>query len=169
MDETLPQGTTCICYARTYANKALLSIMVFPAILVLIHVGLSRGGATYLDLPDLIYSGQLVWWKQAIGWSCIVIGVVRYYPPSWKALRHGMCAIAWDGDELVLSAGTRLPISDVISIEPVSNLIQKGIVIHTGDGQSHYVCSILTDLNNPKMLAERVLADCNIEENAKAR
>ena len=169
MDEALPQGTTGICYARTYAHKALLSIAVFPAIIILMHIGLSRGGATFLDLPYLIYSGQLVWWKQAISWACGVIGVVRYYPPSWKALRYSMCAIARDGDELVLSGAIRFPISSVTSVEPVSNLIKKGVVIQTSDSQSHYVCSILTDLNHPKMLAERVLADCNIEEKAEAR
>jgi hypothetical protein len=162
MEETLPQGTASICYARTYATKAMLSILIFPAILILVQIGLSRGGATYLDLPYLIYSGQLVWWKQAIGWSCIVIGVLRYYPPSWRALRHTMCAIARDGDELVLSDATHLPLSDVVSIEPVSNLIKKGIIIHTGDHQSYYVCSILTDFNRPKLLAERILTDCHL-------
>lgn len=169
MDESSPHGAMGICYARTYVHKALLSIMVFPGILALGYIGLSRGGATYLDLPYMIYSGQLVWWKQVISWSCLVVGVLRYYPPSWKALRHGMCAIMRDGNDLVLSGVTRLPISEIVSIKPVSNITKKGILIQTGDGQSHYVCSILTDLNNPKILAERIRADCNLAGDGAAR
>lgn len=162
MQETLSKGRAGHCYARTYAHKALLSILVFPTIIALGHIGLSRGGATYLDVPYLIYSGQLIWWKQAVSWSCLVVGVLRYYPPSWKALRHGMCAIARDSDDLVLSGVTRLPISDVVSIKPVSSITKKGIIIQASDGQAHYVCSILTDLNNPKVLAKRILADCSL-------
>ena len=165
MDKSFSQGTTGICYARTYAAKAWVSIIFLPVGIILVHIGLSRGGATYLDLPYLIYSGQLVWWKQLIGWSCYVIWALRYYPPSWKALRHGLCAIARDGDELVVSGVTRLSISGVVSIEPVSSLIKKGIVIHTDDDKSYYACSILTDQNNPKMLVERILADCNLAGN----
>jgi hypothetical protein len=168
MDESSPHEATGICYARTYVHKALLSIAFLPVMLVVVQIGLSRGGATFLDLPYLIYSGQLVWWKQAIGWSCWVIWILRYCPPSWKALRHGMCAIAREGDDLVLSGVTRLPISEVVSIEPVSNITKKGIVLQTSDGRPHYACSILTDLNNPKMLAERILADCNLAGNDEA-
>lgn len=162
MDDSLPLGTTSICYARRYPHKALLSIGFLPVMLVVVEIGLSRGGATYLDIPYLIYSGQLVWWKQAIGWSCWAIWFFRYCPPSWKALRHSLCVIARDGDELVLSGASRLPISDVVLIDPVSNITKKGVIIQTRDSQSHYVCSILTDLNNPKALAARIRADCDL-------
>ena len=154
---------TNICYAKTYVHKALLGLMVFPAILVLGYIGLSRGGASYLDVPYLIYSGQLSWWKQTVGWTCIVIGVLRYCPASLRALRYGLCVVGRQGDELVLS-NIRLPISEVQSVRPVSNITKKGIIIETNDSQLHYACSILTDFNNPSKLAKRIRADCNLKE-----
>ena len=147
------------CYIKTYTYKALLSVVIFPFYIFLIYIAVDRGGATFLDVPYLIYSGEVVWWKQAIGWSCLIIGVIRYYPPSWKALRHGSCAIALDGEELVLSGSTRLPVAEITKIEPVSNITKKGVIIHTADGQTHYACSIMTELNQPKVLIERITAD----------
>lgn len=164
MDMNLPQQckNDVHCFAHTYVHKTVLSMLFFPIIITIVYIGLRRAGLGFEHFIILHQIGALTWWKTAISFSAWPIAFFRYVLPSYKALRHGMCALAREGDDLLLNGSTRIPIRDVVGVYAVSNVTKKGIIIRTYFGDEHYVCSILTNLNNPKRLVEIVEAECGL-------
>lgn len=125
---------TRICYAKSDTPRAVVALLApfgFLAALLLVITG---KGYNLTDYPALVSSGEVSWFPQVVGWLCVGVWIVRYFPPAWRALWDGPCIIASDGKDLFLPSGQTLSLSSMRAVTVQRGFFRKVACIESEEG-----------------------------------
>jgi len=123
------------CYATADTPRAIVALAAPFVFMIAFLLALTARGYSATDYPALIATGDLPWFPQVVGWFCVCVWIVRYFPPARTALWDGPCIISSDGQDLFLPNDHKISLASIRAVTIQRGGLRKVAYIDSDQGR----------------------------------
>ena len=126
-------------------------MLFIPGLFLALHLRwVAFGHVSLLDFSHFLHPNDQPSWKALLGIICLIVFIIRYIPHSLRTILGGTCALATQGDAILLYGKTSVPMSEIERIVGVRGIFRKGLLISTARQGTQYVSTIMSRYPNPE-------------------
>jgi hypothetical protein len=145
--------TSRTCHASVDTSRAVIALLFPVASIIASVVAFQSKGYDPADYLILLRSGELSWFRQGLGWLCLIGWVWRYFPPAWLALWDGPCIVSSDEYTLFLPSSIKVRLVDVIGITLCRDFFRKEAVVETSNGRFAFSLIFVSESSDSQLKA----------------